>query len=132
MNGRSGTVIGGIVALIFILAAMIVAINIGGSADTATPLIASMLALVGASIPALIGLAKIEHVQAEQREVKSELLTEQQDVKAVLLAEQASVKAELELTRHDLNSVPNEPMKDNIKQALIEYNNGSNGDSHGR
>ncbi len=128
-NRRNATIVAGIVALILIIASMIVALAVGGDLDQATPLIASILALVGASIPALIGLAKIEDVKAEQQEVKTELLTEQQEVKKELKAEQQEVKAELKQAVYELN---NGGLRDNIKQAIHEYDVESNGGPNGR
>lgn len=95
MTKRTGTIVAGVVALVFIVAAVVVATSLGSALDEAAPLITTLLALVGIVIPALIGLARIEEVQTETKEVK----------------------AVLAQTRDDLN---NGLLKESVKEALTE------------
>lgn len=60
----TGTVaIAGVIALVFIVAAVIVALAVGHDVDeTTTPLLTALLGLVGVTVPSLIALARVEEI----------------------------------------------------------------------
>lgn len=60
----TGTVaIAGVIALIFIAAAAVVALSVGHDVDeSTTPLLTALLGLIGVTVPSLIALARVEEI----------------------------------------------------------------------
>lgn len=122
MNGRSGVVVAGVVALVFIAAGVIVALSLGSDLGEAAPLLTTLLALVGISIPGLLGLAKIGEVQTEQEHVKKELAQTRFDMTNGPLRENLAVA----LQENDIAKV------DDVKTVVTEVKNVLNSGNNNR